>query len=138
MSLSASTVSSATPSRSANFTTAGSHNWKSPQLLHKRISGHLKLKAVPSNEFIMNKTLDDMAVSCNIPQWLIYSWTSKARDKNLVDRKTQQAIAEVILILKLAFNLKTICIASGFMSLSFQLSARCSSKELFIGVSPYQ
>lgn len=68
---------------------------KQPQLLHKRLQD-VTISQSEANDLIMSTNLEDMAVSSNIPQWLMYSWTSKARDKKIVEKRTQEAIAEVL------------------------------------------
>jgi hypothetical protein len=48
-----------------------------------------------ARDWIGATNLEEMAIYSTIPQWLIYSWSSKARDKTMVDKKTQQGVAEV-------------------------------------------
>ena len=63
------------------------------QLLHKRTSTTSTTSA--PNTFITSTNLDEMAVNTHLPQWLIYTWTEKSKDRTMKDPKTQQMIAEV-------------------------------------------
>ena len=47
---------------------------------------------------LLSSQLEDVVKGCKAPQWLVYLWAYKARDKKMCDRKTQQALVEVQLI----------------------------------------
>ena len=83
--------------------TQGRRQSKGPQLLHKKMQGMKSNNGNHVSTLIANMNLEDMALTTNIPQWLIYSWCSKARDKTLTDRRTQAAIAELLVVKQYVF-----------------------------------
>lgn len=68
-------------------------------LLHKRYARRNDTSA-PS-DFIQSTNLEEMALTTDIPQWLMYTWTTKLKDTSMSDKRAQEVIAEVRSPLKL-------------------------------------
>eukprot|EP00158_Paraphelidium_tribonemae_P008258 Partr_v1_DN28531_c1_g1_i3_m73079 putative GTPase Activating protein len=69
----------------------------SPQLLHKRIRNSLIPEpTIQVKDAISPVAIDRFILSSGVPQWLIYSWLSRAKDSNIADKKTQIFVSEIL------------------------------------------
>lgn len=112
---------------------------RQPQLLHKRMQD-MAISQAQANDLILSTNLEEMAINTNIPQWLIYSWTSKAKDKKITDKRTQQCVAEVfIFIMVHAYSsvdgVETICVSCRIVSESKRFTSGDRGKKSVNNIS---